>query len=168
MLLAGDMPELAPATQDAYRPPTTEAPSIVDESSVFVDRMSDVSADANSKKLVPEASVGNTAVQLTPTSPEPSLPHLPPRGGNSDDDDDDNYGGFYNDDASTDAEEEQQQQQVEEEEEEEDATLEPVKTDVDSVCLESVPEFSFFGGVPHIMLLFPNFFLPTTSIWINA
>lgn len=110
------MPELPLATQDAYRPPTTEAPSIIEESSVFDNQSlqapSVVAETSMSEEPVPQPS------QSPPVSPAPSLPPLPPPpcGGNSDDDDDDNDGGFYNEDAST-----------EPEEEEEDVPLEPVR-----------------------------------------
>lgn len=130
---AGDMPELAPATQDAYWPPTSEAPSIVDDAPSFAARMSDgaAAAAAAAEKTTSEEPepVNHGTIQSPPaTSPAPSLPPLPPCDGNSDDDDD-NDGGFYNDDASTEAEEERA-------DEEEDATLEPVEGEAEEEAEE--------------------------------
>src|SRR6218665_1161067 len=116
------MPELPLATEDVYRPPTTEAPSIVEESSIFNNQSLQAPPSVVAEISAAEEPVPQPALS-PPVSPAPSLPPLPPPspcGGNSDDDDDDNDndGGFYNEDAST-----------EPEEEEEDVPLEPVRID---------------------------------------
>ena len=129
MYTVNDMPELAPAMQEAYGMPASVAPCIVDDSAIGQpyehDMSSRVSFDAsNSAAVTPRlrpshaSPVHRTPSHLPHASPvkspdQPFIPNLAPFGGSDDENDD---AGDYNDDdgdVSSEAAE--------------DVTLEPVK-----------------------------------------